>query len=184
MCGFRDHLNYLKPCPSDTSFMSKLKKDVNEKIKIQWKEYARHPSTGKKQMTARPLEDCIASALDSELKPLGVQVVTRKKVLITKDTGTIIDVILSKSDNPTSFISVKTWLASDSFRESFGDAYFIKGARGSLNTRFYIATLSPLNFSKEWIELARPYVDNVYSLSDKPYIDDLVQSLKKLYALA
>jgi hypothetical protein len=153
----------------------------NEVIK-RWKDYAEKNSRGNKQMTARPLEDAVSECLKSTLAKYGVQVNTRKKFEIIEGANTVIDCLLIKSEHPKTLISIKTWLGPDSFRESFGDAYFIKAMFGRRNIRFFIVTLFPFEYiSREWIQLAKPFVDEVYSLSEPPYIDDLLYELERIY---
>jgi len=182
MCGFRYHYNYLKPSEQDPLATKKIKQLIFEKVINRWKEYGMAPSVGKKQMTARPLEDGIAEFL-KQLEDYGVQVSVRKRFKIIEDVSTVIDCILTKKEYPTTLISIKTWLGPDFFRESFGNAYFIKTNYGMRNIKFYIVTLFPLkdHISKEWMELAKPFVDGVYSLSELPYIDDLLKELEIIY---
>jgi hypothetical protein len=93
------------------------------------------------------------------------------------------DGVLEKNGYPTTLISIKTWLGTDSFRESFGNAYFIKTMHGRRNIRFYVITLFPFEYiSKEWVELAKPFVDGVYSLSETPYVDNFIEELRTLYS--
>jgi hypothetical protein len=154
---------------------------LSEIIK-RWQDYAVKPSGGKKQMTARPFEDAVSECLKSELQKYGVEINTRKKFEIILVVNTISDCILTKNEYPKTLISIKTWLGPDSFRESFGNAYFIKTMHGRRNIRFFIVTLFPFKYiSKEWIELAKPFVDGVYSLSESPYIDDLLDKLEFIY---
>lgn len=182
-CGFRDHYYYLQLRKQDAPLTIIIKKSIHNEVMKRWKDYATNLSPGKKQMTARPLEDGILEALKSELTPLNVQANVRKMFKITKGVTPIIDGILRKDGYPTTLISIKTWLGTDFFRESFGNAYFTKIMHGRRNLRFYVITLFPVTYvSKEWIELAKPYIDGVYSLSEKPYIDELVKELKTLYA--
>jgi len=181
MCGFRDHYNYLPPSSQDPPSTRKIKQSIFNEVIKRWKAYGSNPSVGKKQMTARPLEDGIVECL-RWLEKYGVQVSPRKSFEIIEGVSTIIDCVLTKKEYPTTLISVKTWLGTDSFRESFGNAYFIKTSYGRRNIRFYIVTLFPFKYiSRDWIELAKPFVDEVYSLSETPYIDELLNELDIMY---
>ena len=181
ICGFREHYYRLQPSKTNPPITTEIMRIVLDRALEQWKSYARDPSPGRKQMTARPLEDTIMDFLESNLAPLHVQVKVRRQFSIAKGVNSIIDGLLTKNEYPTTLISVKTWLGTGYFRDSFGDAYFAKMMYGRRNVRYYVVTLSS-HISEELVDLAKPHIDEVYSLSQGPYIDELVKYLRSLYA--
>jgi len=93
-----------------------------------------------------------------------------------------IDGLIEKLNKPTTLISCKVTLDSLAFRESFSCAYFAKQWHGAKNMRFYIvATHSASETSKKLAEAGKPYVDGIYYLSEHPYLDELVNELKRMY---
>ena len=82
------------------------------------------------------------------------------------------------------FIAIKTWIGSgDTIRDVMMTGHFLKREFGERYAKVYaIALVSVLPRRKErLIEEVRRYIDGLYFVDQPPYIDDLVQELKRIY---
>lgn len=180
-CGFRSHYACLTHTKGDPPRTAEIKRAILPKALKGWREHFHKLPHGGRQMTARPLEDAIKDAVELSLKPMGVQVQERKKMKIIKEYNIIMDIRIEKKGYPTTLISVKSYLGKGEFRNSFTNAYFVKLRKGLNNVRFYIVTMI-LYCKREMVDLARPYIDGIYSLDKKPYIDELFDELQSIYS--
>lgn len=167
----------IKPKESDPPLTRQVKERMLPDVLSRWKKYTEKP-TGGRQMVARPLEDHVMDVIEEQI---GADVKKRKKFLIWKDMDIRIDGLIEKQ--PKTLISCKVTLAPEAFRESFSYAYFAKQWHGMKNIRFYIvATYSVSESSKKLVEAGKPYVDGIYYLSEHPYLDELLNELKRMYS--
>jgi len=180
-CGWYAHYNWLQPVEGEPMINAELKQNILKKALANWKGYAIKP-TGGRSMTARPFEDSLKEMFDQHLKDLDIQVNVRKQEKIVAGFEPIVDVLIKKEGYPTSFMLAKTYLGQGELRECFGNAYFTKIVLGSKNTRCFVVTINKFRPTiKELIKLSGSFFDGVYSLSDKPPVDDLVIVLRDLY---
>ena len=94
----------------------------------------------------------------------------------------IADILAEKEEYPSIIIEVKSWIGSQQIRDTFGYAYLLKSWSGHKNHRVFMVCLQEFDeTSKNLISACAPYLDGVYSLSDEPYFDDLVDILKEIY---
>jgi hypothetical protein len=151
--------------------------------------YVKAPRPGKKDMTGRPLEKGIRKVLKEELAGFNVSIPdSGKKFTIweaptkEEEINIISDCMIKKQGYPTSIVSVKSWIGSTQLRETFAYAYFSKSFHGQKNIRVYMVGLQPIRKDiKDLAKICRPYIDGVYSLSEEPYIDELIEELKVIY---
>jgi len=183
VCQFPLHYEYLTQSSKDERIAKILKSSILPEVLENWKAYVQNPRPGKKDMTGGPLERGIRNLLKNELGKLSV---------ITSESGEefpiwdgvriIADCISKKEGHPIAIFSIKSWIGPAQIRETFAYAYFSKNWYGQRNMRVYMITLPPIEKSlKSLIETSRPYIDGVYSLSGKPYIDELIDELKETY---
>ena len=182
-CDFFDHFQLLMNRSSDPPLASQIKSELIGPILESWKDYARNPSPGKKGMTGYPLEIAIRSAVKERLDFLGVEVPEQgKKYPFWKDLNIIADCLTEKEGYPNCIISMKSWIAEGQIRETFAYAYFTKMWHGQKNIRVYMLGFTPVESHLQGlIEICKPYIDGVYSLSGEPYIDDLLEELRRIY---
>jgi len=177
-CAFSEHFEKLKPSSADMPEAVKIKEEILNKTIEEWK---KHTSSGGRHMTARPLEDAVYNAIKNML---GDCVDQRKKIKIGKERNIVVaDCLVRKNDRPTSLISIKTWLTTEAIRETFAYAYLIReNPPVHKGAKVFMVTLIPICSKHEaWIKAFNDYIDGVYSLSGKPYIDDLLKELRVIY---
>jgi len=173
-CAWRHHYNWLQLIPGEPPINADLKQKIFPKALAKWR--------GGRNMTARPLEDSLKEMFDYHLKDLDVQINVRKQEKIIDGFNPIVGVLIKKEDYPTSFILAKSYLGARELRECFVNAYFTKVLLGSKNTRCFVVAIDKVRSSiRELIKLSGPFIDEVYSLSDNPPVDDLVRNLRILY---
>jgi len=176
-CGFRFYYTRLNSSEG-SPIAVEVKKRMASIVLKNWKEF---DERGNRNMVARPLEDTVSDVFRQKLSAYGVNVVTRKKFNVGQGYAPIIDIRLEKPSLVTSLISIKSYLSPGAFRDSFGNAYFAKLMYGQRNIKFFIVTIA-VQMSADMVELARPYIDGVYRLSESPYIDELVNLAEGLYS--
>ena len=92
-----------------------------------WARHAAAPQSGRKDMTARPLEQEIRGAVRRALEPLGVSVPRNgKRFPVWSNVPIVADVLTEKQGCHTRILSIKTWLGTGQIRETFGYAYLVK----------------------------------------------------------
>jgi hypothetical protein len=161
-----------------------LKQIIIPKFLKRWKEFAQNPNKiGKKDMTGIPLEESIRDFIRNEMEPFKVLIHKKgKKYPIWGDNNIIADVLIKKDGYPDSIISVKSWIGSGQLRETFAYGYLSKTWYGQKNIRVFMVTLHPLHQDTlRMMNICKPFIDGVFSLSEKPYFDDLIIKLKELY---
>ena len=183
-CEFQNHYNLVLGSSADPPRTQLVKQKMMPLFIERWKDFAKLPSTGKKSMTGIPLEKAVRETVINELSTNDVIVPNRgRQFKIWEDVRIIADVIISKNDCPTSIISVKSWIGPTQIRETFAYAYFSKAWHGQKNMRLFMVTLHPLNQNlSQIIDVCKPYIDGVYSLSSQPYFDTMIQTLSTLYS--
>lgn len=183
VCKFPLHYKYLTQTSEDERIAKILKESIKSEILEKWKAYVQNTRPGKKDMTGGPLEKGIRNLLKNELGKLSVTTSeSGEKFQIWDGVRIIADCISKKEGHPTAIFSIKSGIGPTQIRETFAYAYFSKNWRGHRNMRVYMITLFPIKKSlRSLIETSRPYIDGVYSLSGKPYIDELIDELKKTY---
>lgn len=177
------HYECLTKTSKEPKIARALKRDILPEIIDNWKRYAKNPRPGKKDMTGGPLERGIRGLLKKQLETLSVTTSeSGEEFFVWEKVRIIADCLSQKPKYPTSIFSVKSWIGPTQIRETFAYAYFSKTWLGQKNIRIYMVTLQPVEDSlRSLIETCKPYVDGVYSLSGKPYIDELVSELRKIY---
>jgi hypothetical protein len=167
----------------DPPLAQRVKIDLLDPIIQSFGSYAKNPTPGKKVMAARPFEKAIRTTLKNQLSPLGVTVTqTGKRYPISESTSVIVDCLAEKGGCPDSIFSMKTWIGGEQLRETFAYAYFGKNWRKQTNVKVYMVIFQPIApHFQDWIKLCSSYIDGVYSLSGKPYIDDLLDELRRVY---
>ena len=178
-CAFSEHYYYLvSPSPGKPE-AEMVKSEVRAEALERWKGFVKAPQAGQKDMTGIPLEKGVRSSIQRTLEYLGVRVTAKGKQL--PSLGMIADCLVSKEGCPTSIISIKTWLSPEAIRETFAYAYLAKKP-GQLNYKVFMVALNPIAVKwKYTIAAFKPYLDGIYSLSKEPYIDDLLEELKRIY---
>lgn len=185
-CDLPHHYDALSD-PDAPKIAKKISRKIRDPVLKRWKDYARHPRPGKKDMTAGPLEEGIRQELGTQLTPLGATVHSGGRKFIVFGEGSeevwiIADVLIEKDGSPTAIISVKSWLGAAQIRETFAYAYLSKVWHGQRYIRVYMVTLQSWEDSLDnLIHACRPYLDGVFSLSEEPYIDELVEELRDIY---
>jgi len=181
-CAFADHYEYLDAASPSKTESERVKNEVKSQAIERWKGFVKGGAkAGRKDMTGIPLEKEVRSAIGRVLEPLGVRVTAKGEK--QPSLGMIADCTVSKEGCPKSIISIKTWLSPEAIRETFAYAYLAKYLHGQLNYKVFMVTLSPI-----WPNLAgligafKLYLDGVYSLSGEPYIDNLLEELRRIYA--
>jgi len=182
-CEFQNHYVLVSNTLRDPPISKKVKEALLQPFLEKWTDFAISPSTGKKNMTGQPLEQAIRTVTQQELSKLGATVVNRaKKINIGEDAYILADVLVEKPNYPTSIISVKSWIGTTQIRETFGYAYLGKLWNGQKNIRVYMVSLYPIEKRLKKVEdICRPYLDGIYSISQNPYFDDLIQELNAIY---
>lgn len=177
------HHPYLRMNPKDSPKTKELKRRLLPRVLEKWKQYARAPSPGKKNMTGGPLEKEIRLFIREDLSKLGVEVPEEgRKFEAWGGMRIIPDCLITKEGRPTSIVSVKCWIGPTQLRETFAYAYFSKTWLGHKHIRVYMIELQkPKEYLRSAINRCSPYIDGVYSVSQKPYFDGLLEQLKNLY---
>jgi hypothetical protein len=167
----------------DPPLAQTVKTDLLDPIKQSFRSYAKNPAPGKKVMVAQPFEKVIRTTLKNQLTPLGVTVTqTGKRYPVSGSTSVIVDCLAKKGGYPDSIFSMKTYIGGEQLRETFAYAYFAKNWDKKRNVRVYMVIFQPIPpHCQDWIKLCSSYIDGVYSLSGKPYIDDLLDELRRVY---
>jgi hypothetical protein len=140
-CEFLGHYNLLRSFPRGRPISKKVKKNMLEPFLDSWRDFARNPKPGRKNMTGGPLEDTIRETLGDELKKCGVNVWPAMKYDISEGLCYLPDIKITKDGHPHSPISIKTWLGPGSIRETFASSYFAKLWHGHKNLNIYMVTL-------------------------------------------
>lgn len=182
-CDFIEHYQLLVNRSSDPPIASQIKSELINPILESWKDYAKNPSPGKKGMTAYPFEAAIRNAIKENLCSLAVEVAEQGiRYPFWKKLKIIPDCLIKKVGYPACIISMKSWIADGQIRETFAYAYFAKTWHGQKNIRVYMLGFNPIeNYLQGLIDICEPYIDGVYSLSGKPYVDELIGELEKIY---
>lgn len=182
-CEFIGHYNHIKDYQRNKPLAIKAKQIMEPRFFEEWKSFARDPRPGKKRMTGGPLEEAIRKILKSELSPLGVTVYNRgKQFYVWQENVRIIADCLAEKESRKAIVSVKTWVGTEQIRETFAYAYLAKTWLGQKDVRVYQIALFPFQKAlNSLVEACRPYLDGVYSLSSRPYLDDLVKEMKKYF---
>jgi hypothetical protein len=181
-CDMLLHYKYLKNTFRDPELSRIIKRNILPEVLERWKEYAENPRPGKKDMTGVPLEKGIRASLKDKLNRFGATVSDfGEQFYVWEDVKIIADCIIRKDNKPTSIISIKSWIGCTQIRETFGYAYLSKTWLGQKNIRVYMVSLQPIYVNKSLIDVCKPYIDGVYSLSEKPYIDELLTELERIY---
>ena len=181
MCDFQYHYEQLQIRQGDPPMAKRVKKCAMPLVIQNWKEYASKSRTGMKGMTAEPLEDCVMEILKTELRNLNVEVEKRKKFEIWHEVSVVMDGLLRKPNKPTTLLSIKVWMWSGNYRETFGYGYFAKSWYGQKNIRLYVVALYLYELPEAMMHISKPWIDGLYYISQNPYIDILVNELKTLY---
>jgi hypothetical protein len=167
----------------DPPLAKQIKGELISPIIESWKDYARSTSPGKKGMTAYPFEEAIRNTVKNQLGSLGVVVSERgQKYSAWENVNIIPDCLVKKKGYPDCIISMKSWIAEGQIRETFAFAYFAKTWLGQKNVRVYMLGFTPLkSHLHKLIDICKPFIDGVYSLSGGPYIDKLIEELRRIY---
>lgn len=184
-CDMLDYYKMLTQISTDTPPISrKARKNMLEPFLSNWKEHAQFPQPGKKDMTARPLEKELRVILKSQLSPLTAFVYdTGRKFKVWENVQIIVDALAEKQGFPQSIFSFKTWIAEGQIRETFGYAYLSKTWLGQRNIRVYMVGLVSIPTTlSSLIEACKPYIDGVFSLCGPPFLDDLVEEVRRMYS--
>lgn len=181
-CAFSKDYHWLKDVTKDPKVTKRIKEKILNTVCKNWKkyfeEYFKSGKLGCKNMTGGPLEKEIRNILRSELKNTKAKVCETAKEL--KGYHCIVDVYIQKRGKPKTIISVKSGGGPEAIRETFGYAYLLKKKRRKI--KIYMVILPPIKEKhKELIKYYKKYIDGVFSLSGKPYFDDLVHELKRIY---
>jgi hypothetical protein len=181
-CSLSIYYNYLEYTRNDPPISQEVKRIMKPEFLERWKNYSQD-RPGKKDMTGIPLENALRTVLKNKLSPYGVMVSERGKKFNIFEKETIIpDALAIKEGKPTSLFSVKSWIGQTQLRETFAYGYFSKIWHGQKNIRLYMITIQDLKQSiKAMSSICHPYIDGVFSLSDNPYFDVLIEELQKLY---
>lgn len=182
-CEFIEAWNLIKNYEKNKPLCQKVKKKMAPIVLEEWKRFAKERKSGSKRMTGGPLEETIREIVNDELSFLGASVYkTGKKISVWKsgtDKVSIIADYLAEKGNFKTIVSVKSWIGSEQIRETFAYAYFAKTWYGQKNVRVYQVGLHPFKENlKSLVEACKPYIDGIYSLSSKPFFDELVQKMK------
>lgn len=183
-CDFIEHYELLKKKSSDPPIVNQIKTDLMNPVIQEWKKYAQMPSPGKKGMTGIPFEKVVRTTVDRYLSPLGINVEqTGKKYPCWRNVDIIVDCLIRKGGYPDCIISVKSWIAAGQIRETYAFAYFVKTWHGQKNIRVYMLGFYPIQpYLQSLVQICKPYIDGVYSLTGEPYVDDLVTELQEVYS--
>lgn len=187
-CAFSDHYHWLTDLADDKSVANRIKLEVKPKACSNWQRFMQdNMPNGRKNMTARPLEDSIRNAARETLSDNNVRVKDNAGRLPILGKGSpIVDCYITKENTkgdmyPASIISIKTFLTQESVRETFGYAYLAKYLEGQRRYRVFMVCLNPIGELREMVDAFEPFLDGAYSLSGEPYIDDLLTELKEIY---
>ena len=184
-CALSDHYDCLELPAKDMPETERVKREVKPEALARWTQFVKENAPpGRKDMTAMPLEKAVRSAIRRAVEHCGVVVEdsAKKFPISDKDVSILADCILSKEGYPTTIVSIKTWLNPEAIRETFAYSYLSKQWLGQRGCRVFMVALSSIQENlKELIRAFRPYLDEVYPLSGPPYLDDLLETLQRLY---
>lgn len=182
-CAFAYHYLWLTNLTDDKPEANRIKSEVKPQACNNWRKFMQeNMPSGRKNMTAKPLEDSIRNALRRNLSDYEVQVKDKPgKLSILGEGAPIVDCHVTKEGYPDSIISIKTWLNQESVRETFGYAYMAKYLEGQKRYRIFMVCLNQIKALREVIDTYKPFLDGVYSLSGEPYFDDLLDELRIIY---
>ena len=181
-CMHIGHYNLVKSSDKDKPLASEVKKIMYPSFMENWKSFAKRPEPGKKRMTGDPLEKAIRQVLARDLASCGGVTVHDKamKFPIWDNNVYILADCLAEKGYYRNVVSVKTWIGTEQIRETFAYAYLAKTWLGQKDIRVYQIGLFPLKEKLlSLVEACRPYLDGVFSLSSRPYFDDLVEHMKR-----
>jgi len=183
ICEFSTHHELITNFQNEPPITQQVKQDLLQPFLAKWKSYAASPSPGKKNMTGLPLEKTIRERIKNELVNQQVTVYDRAhKFEIGEEVSIFADVFIEKEGYPISIVSVKSWIGTTQIRETFAYAYLSKLWNGQKNVRLFMASLYPIEPRIKRVEkICKPYLDGVYSISGKPYFDDLISELQYIY---
>jgi hypothetical protein len=182
-CDFFIYYNLVTNRSQDPPLTQDIKARLEGPLIQRWKDLAKSPARGKKDMSARPFEEVIRATVRDQLSPLGVIVPqTGKKYPVSETVNIIADCLAQKDGYPTCILSMKTWVGTGQVRETFAFAYFAKRWHGQKNIRVYMVIFQSIPALQDLMILCKPDIDGIYSLTGKPTIDDLVDELKGVYA--
>ncbi len=185
-CGLSFHYKWLIVQSQDPPIAKLTKKEVGDGSKKAWKKhFLDGAKSGRKDMTARSLEDGIYRAVKDALKE-DCEICQRKRKTIGNTNIRIVaDCLVEKKDKPTCIISIKTGLTPEAIRETFAYAYMFKECYGQQHYRVYIVALGRDSQHEgdldELGDALKSKLDGVYYLSQSPYFDDLLRVMKEAY---
>ena len=183
-CDSLNCYNLVKNRLQDKPLAQEIKDKLLDPLIQSWKSYAKSPAPGKKDMTGRPFEKAVRAMIKEQLTPLGVNVSsTGKKYSFWKDLNIIADCLATKGAHHDCIFSMKTWIGEEQLRETFAYAYFAKLYHGQKNIKIYMIAFHSIPPQLQGLMvLCKSYLDGVYSLCGEPYIDDLLEELRGVYA--
>lgn len=184
ICDFLNHYHMITNYTNDPPITQIVKKELLQPFLEKWKSYAASPSPGKKNMIGQPLEQIFRKRIKEELENQDVLVYDKAhKFEIGEEVSIYADVFIEKEGYPISIVSVKSWIGTTQIRETFAYAYLSKLWNGQKNVRLFMATLHPIEPRIKRVEsICKPYLDGLYSITSKPYFDELIVELKKIYS--
>ena len=146
-CDFLNYYKKLTEIGEDVPLISRrARNDMLAPLLSSWKTHAQNPLPGRKDMTARPLENELRYILKSELGHLGVSIPeTGQAFRIWESTKIIADALAMRENSPTCIFSAKTWLGEGQIRETFGYAYLAKMWLGQKDIRVYMVGLQEIS---------------------------------------
>lgn len=184
-CGFGLQYKLTEISKLDKKNTKDLKNKLRSLLKKTWGKQYKKYKPGKKDMTARPLEDSTYEIIKKKITfKDDYSFEQRKSVTIDEKNNIKInaDCLLTKRGKPLCIISIKTNLTKEAMRENFSSAFLFKKHN---KKRKYI--LFCLNKGKTIDAYAKAYkniINNVYCLSGaKNNFDNSIKELKRAYAL-
>lgn len=184
-CEFTVHYDNLKPKSSDPVLARQLKTVMKPKVLGGWEDFVSDRKLGKKRMTGGAFEVALREVFKKNLAKSKVTVWdTGKRLSLSKLGFDIVpDLLIEKKGYPMSIISAKTWLGQEQLKETFGSAYFAKHNYPRKSIRVFMAVFLPTpNWNPKLEEACKEYIDGIYWVSQKPYIDSLLVQLREIYA--
>jgi len=183
-CAFADHYDWLSITSPGKPIANQIRSQVKSQAILNWTGFVKAGTkAGRKNMTAIPLENAVRDAIKRALQPLSVSVAnTAKGFNIGLEIRINVDCLISKDKYPTSIVSIKTYFNPEAVRETFAYFYLAKSWYGQRSLKGFVVALNPIDAKlRKWIDALKNYIDGAYSLSAAPYIDDLLEKLRRIY---
>jgi hypothetical protein len=181
-CAYKTYYDHFSKIDNATpELSSKVNNRLKDKFFDNWKARSQKKHTNDKSVLSVPFEHVLREILNEELGKIGV-VITNKSREVAKGCRINADAIAEKEGYPTCIFSFKTWIGLEQIRETFAYAYLAKESFGKENIRVYELGFIKVGQVDNWIKACGPFLDGVFYLTEKPFLDDLITELTEMYS--